>query len=974
MRPASRADPLDLRRMDSRLPFKYQAPSPGTGTGVAGESPPVWHLRLLGALQARCGSNDITHFPTRAVAALLARLALEPDRAHPRETLVELLWPGVAPEAGRNRLRQTLSTLKSLLLAAGGVDVIAADRFSIRAVSGALASDVGHFDRLLRSGDFAGARAAYGGEFMPGHYEDWVIEERQRLASLFERLDQTLLSAALQGAVATPQAQAAATARPLHPASRGLGPGLAVPAVDPLASGLPHYWTRSIGAELAASRLSVLVRAQRLVTVHGPGGSGKTRLAVDVARALRDDPTLELQELSAAPRFDRVRFVPLLDCVDAAQTLDALCAALQLEATPGQAPARISAALSGGRTLLVLDNLEQLNASAGQAIAGLLAASGGVHVLATSRQLLDLDGEQAFELDGLALPPAQVALAEASINPAVMLFVDRARAARADFLWDAEQLRAVVDLVRLLGGMPLAIELAASRVRSLAPAELLQRLIQDAGTPMLDLLARSEQRTTAGSRHASMRHVVGWSWRQLNPAQTALMRAMTVLGAPAQRATVAALAGVSDAQAQQLLASLCDASLIRRTSDAQGATRYAQQQPVREYAAQACTADENQLARQRLRHWLMAQVARARPGGQSALAAALAPEMSHLHAALVSAPADGQGADAWHLAVALRSYWEADDLPTSSLLALQQCLPELKAAADRSDAHELLAMGFASAGQLAQAQVHAEAAIDQARQAGDQRRIAQALTRWVWTQYCGGQFDTAALLRTLEEAAALAQFSADVTAQATVLRVQAGLVSNLQLDYAASERLSAQSQHLWEQAGNPVMARLCLLARATMWAWQHHEDLALPVFAQCEVAAQVDGDWMGVLTAARQTGRVCVRLRRWPQAVEALRRAVHVGWQRRYGRGLANALLNLPEALLMNGQPEAAARLHGFALAHWAQRFGTINPIETAEQRRARRLLRLHLGAQQADALRLQGAGLGLATAVDLALAQEALK
>ena len=958
--------------------MESRSTAPTTADPHAGYEPAalpncVWQVRLLGALEARCGDHVITHFPTRATAALLARLALEPDRAHPRETLVDLLWPGAPPEVGRNRLRQTLSALKTLLADAGGVDVLTADRSSVRARGGALDSDVRAFDRLVRGGDLARARAAYGGEFMPGHYEDWVIEERQRLAVLFERLDQTLVTAAMQGALLV-------SARPVAPfqtAPRSASVALAAPRVDPLPSGLPHYWTRSIGAEWVASRLSVLARTHRLVTVHGPGGSGKTRLAVDVARALCDTQALDLQQLDAVPRFDRVTFVPLVDCVNAAQTLDALCAALHLEASAGHAHVRIGAALSGGRTLLVLDNLEQLDAQAGQEVARLLAAVSGLHVLATSRMLLELDGEQAFELDGLALPPPQSSLEEAAINPAVMLFVDRARAARADFHLRAPQLRPVVELVRLLGGMPLAIELAASRLRSLSPTELLQRLSVHAGTPMLDLLSRSALRTTANSRHASMRHVVGWSWRQLSADQAALMRAMTVFSTAAQLPAVAAVAGLPVPRTQVLLDTLCDACLVRQAPDLQGRPRYALPQPVREYASESWAADEARQARQRLRQWLTDLVSDARARGLATVAATIAPELAHVHASLLSAAADGQGAAALQLAVTLRSYWDADDLPTSCLLALQQCLPGLpptqQDSAHLSDAHELLSMGFASAGQTALATTHAEAAIACARQAGDERRLALALTRWVWALYTAGRFETETLLHTLAEARVLAQRSGDVTAQAMVLRVQATLVSNLQLDYAGAERLSEQGQQLWQQAGNPAMARVCLLNRAIMWAWQGLEEKALPVIEQCAAAALADGDWVGVLAAARQSGRVCMRLRRWPQALAALRHAVHVGWQRRYGRGLANALLNIPEALLMAGQSEAAARLHGFALAHWARLYGTINPIEAAEQRRTRRLLRLRLGSARAEALRVQGVAMELAVAVELALAPDAL-
>ena len=919
---------------------------------TAPATPPgaVWQLRLLGALEATRGSQTLRHLPSRAVAALLARLALQPGRAHARESLVELLWPGVSLDVGRNRLRQTLSSLKSLLEADGGEPVLQADRMVIRVLPGRLDCDVLQFEAALRQGQVTQALALYGGELMPGHYDDWVQEERQRLTGLHERLRDTLPLQARAGPAAWPAAQPL-PAHTLQPRSNGLP------------SGLPNYWTRSIGAELSASRLRVLVQGQRLVTVFGPGGSGKTRLAVEVAAAIRDVPGLALQDVAPVTPFDRVAFVPLVDCVSAAQVLDAVCSALQAVGA-GEPRERIRAALTGGRTLLVLDNLEQLDPQASQDVAELLRGSPGLHVLATSRRLLDLDGEHAFEMDGLPLPAVDASLQDALGNAAVQLFADRARAARADFQVGAANVGQVVALVRLLGGMPLAIELAASRVRALTPADLLRHLSEDAGTPMLDLLSRSGQRATPGSRHASMRHVVDWSWRQLSPAQVRLMGCLSVLGAAAGGDTVAAVAAMPLREALALLDELVDASLVRVVHGSQDGPRYALQQPVREFAAEQCAPADALQARARLRTWLLAFAARV--SGQAPLA--VRPELAHVHAAIVSAAADGVPAEGMRLALALRNYWDGDDLPASGVQALEQSLPVLATPAERADAHELLAMGCCNAGLMADASGHAEAALKEADASGDPRRRALALTRWVFTAYFAGRFEVDSIMDALARASELARESGDVFAQASVLRIHAPMLSNLLLDYAGSEALAARAQALWERVGHRVQARNSLMGRATMWAWQGRNEDALPVLQLCEEQALAEGDWISAINAPRQTGRVLIRLRRWPEALAALRRSVACGWQRRSARSLANALLNLPEALLMAGHPEDAARLHAFAGAHWAALYGAINRIETAERKRTRRLLRMSLGAAPLQALQERGLGLDLQQAVALAL------
>jgi predicted ATPase len=909
---------------------------------------------LLGGVEISDGLVRVDRFASRAVAALLARLALAPDRAHGREELVELLWPGVALDVGRNRLRQALSTLKSLLEPPGEAAsaVLQADRLCVRVLPGGLACDAREFERCLRLGDLVTAKALYRGELMPGHYDDWVLDERGRLAALHESIPAEL-------APAWPQPSPWA---PALPSARRQAAAVQQP--PPLPSGLPSFWTRSIGAELTASRLRVLVCAQRLVTVHGPGGSGKTRLAVEVATALRDAQPVDMQDMDAVPPFDRVVFVPLVDCVDARQALDKICSALQGQ-SDGDAQARIISALTGSKALLVLDNTEQLDADTGPRIVNLLRALPALHVVVTSRRLLDVDGEVAFELDGLPLPAPEASLLEAAASPAVLLFVDRARAVRADFHLSERNVRALVGLVRLLGGMPLAIELAASRVRALTAAELLARLSEGAGTPMLDLLTRSALRTTPGTRHASMRHVVDWSWRQLDAAQAGLLQAMSVFGSAASVPAIAAVANVSPRQAEALLGLLHDASLVHATPVSDAQTRFALLQPVREFAAEAWPEADARQARARLRAWLIAFARQAVPRGPTAVA----PEVQHVHASIVSAIADDDAAQALELAITLRPYWDVDDLPLSTLLALEQAAARTNSPAltraQAADAHELLSLGFGSAGLASQALTHAQAAVDHA---DDDRGRALALVRRVWAWYFAGQLEVATIMQALDEAAALATRSGDLLARATVLRTQATMVSNLLLDFVESERLATEGQALWETLGHAAMARTMLMGRATMWAWQGRNQDAVPVLQQCEDSARADGDWVGALHAARQLGRVHIRLRQWQPAVVALQRSVQLGWQRRYARGLANALINLPEAMLMAGQPVAAARLHAAAVAHWTRLYGTMNRIEAAEARRTRRLLRLHHGATRADFLREQGLALDLGAAVALAL------
>ena len=941
---------------------------------------PRWAVRLLGAVEARSGHGEaaqtLSRWPSRAVAALLARLALAPERVHPREELVELLWPGVALDVGRNRLRQALSTLKTMLEPAGSGarPVLRADRLAIGVMPGALDSDVRQLERLTRAGQWHAVSELHRGELMPGFYDDWVVEERHRLAGLIERLqlanngpDALLVRRADQAVTATTLASP-----PMPLAAHNTGSG----------SGLPSYWTRSFGDQQRAASLRARVLEQRLVTVHGPGGSGKTRLAVQAARSLLEAATgarpVAMQGDGATLPFERIAFVSLIDCNDAAQAIDAICLALHVD--PGSdRRSRIVANLAGRRTLLVLDNLEQLVDTAGSELAYLLSAAPGLHLLVTSRRLLEIDGENAFELEGLALPADEPTLELAAGNPAVALFLDRARAARADFHLGPRNATAIAALVRLLSGMPLAIELAASRVRSLTPQELLQRLRDDAGTPTLDLLARGGQRPSADARHASMRHVVAWSWGQLDAAQVALMQSLSVLAAPARLEAIAALADGDTRATQRLLIDLHDASLIVRREGDDDVARYALLQPVREFAAERLSAVQARCARAGLREWLLGYAHSVVLEGGAAVDPAIGYEMAHVHAAVTSALADGAAREAVQLVTTLRPHWDNDNLPLSALTALEQLLPLLDSDDLRCEAHELLAFGRLQAGFLPQALAHARQALATAH---DERRRCMALMRLSWAKLLCGQFssdDEAALA----EAWALAERGDDLFAKGHTLRGLATVACNVHLDFAAAERLLGQAQVVWDRAGNASLAQLTLLGRASMWAWMGRNEEALPVFMDGERTAQARGDWMLQHIAARQMGRVFLRVRNGPAAAAAFLRSLRVAWKHHLTLGIVHALLHLPEACVTRAKgaplaPQldtvgsaanlgAAARLQGFAVAQWHRLYGGINRIETRELCRARRMLRLHLGAARARALSAEGEAMALADAVALA-------
>jgi len=224
----------------------------------------------------------------------------------------------------------------------------------------------------------------------------------------------------------------------------------------------------------------------------------------------------------------------------------------------------------------------------------------------------------------------------------------------------------------------------------------------------------------------------------------------------------------------------------------------------------------------------------------------------------------------------------------------------------------------------------------------------------------------------LRDALANASACGDPTAQALALRMQMMVEVNIRFNYAGAEGPVLQAQRLWEQLGDRRNAFRRLLDRATCWAWSGRNDEAATAIAACERAARDEGDHAGAYNAAWQLGRVFIRLRRWSEAADAFRRCLDTGRQRNHMLAMSYGLMHLPDALVMLGQAELAARLQGFAVPHWENQLGTINRIEARELRRTRRLLRLALGPARAEALRIDGRALNLGEAMTLALAPDA--
>jgi predicted ATPase/DNA-binding CsgD family transcriptional regulator len=326
--------------------------------------------------------------------------------------------------------------------------------------------------------------------------------------------------------------------------------------------GFPAALTSFIGRDGAVREIAGLLEEFRLVTVTGPGGVGKTRLADQVARR-------------AAGRFaDGAWLAELAPVQDPAQVPSVVAAALGVREQPGvPAGEAVARVLARRQLLLVLDNCEHVIGAAAALCAGLLAACDDVRVLATSREPLDIAGEARYRLGPLTLPGPEDAPAE---SEAVALFADRARAADAGFALTGDNRGDVARLVGRLDGMPLAIELAAARVEALGVAQLLGVL-----DGRLALLAGGDRR--AAGRHRSLAATAEWSYQLLDGNGRRVFRQLSVFPAPFTLEAAEAVAGEG---AAPVVLRLVDCSLLvppREGPD--GRWRYSMLAALRGYGA-----------------------------------------------------------------------------------------------------------------------------------------------------------------------------------------------------------------------------------------------------------------------------------------------------------------------------------------------------------------------------------------------------
>jgi predicted ATPase/class 3 adenylate cyclase len=490
-------------------------------------------------------------------------------------------------------------------------------------------------------------------------------------------------------------------------------------SLDAVPNNLPTRLTTFLGREREIAEVENLLERSRLLTLTGPGGTGKTRLSLAVAG----------RSLAAYP--DGAFFVELASIAESDLVPATIAQALGLPDRGGRsAVARLVDHIGERRMLVVLDNFEQVT-DAGPAISALLAACPNLTVLTSSRSTLHVSGEQEYPVPPLALPdPTHLPpLTQFGQYESVALFIERARAVKPDFAVTNENAPAVAEICVRLDGLPLAIELAAARIRIFTPQAMLGRLEHRLG-----LVAGGSR--DLPERQQTLRGAIAWSHDMLGEAEQALFAGLSVFVGGAGLGEIERVCGGEmDGDPIEVLGSLVEKSLVRQSEGVDGEPRFAMFETIREFAVEQAT-DRGRWDELRRRHaeafTAIAEEASSRVMGSAKRATLDRLEEDHdnLRAAMSWAIETGSAETALRLGSAMWRFWQMRGYLPEGLERLEKALalehgrehPERRA--DALDAAAGVAYWLADSDR---SRAYYEEEIPARRALGDRRGLAEAL-------------------------------------------------------------------------------------------------------------------------------------------------------------------------------------------------------------------------------------------------------
>lgn len=616
----------------------------------------TFEIRLFGGFEVRLEGKPLPSFRSRRGQWLLTLLVLRQDRDTARDWLATTLWPENDETQALFYLRKSLSSLRQSL-GTEASRLLSPTPRTVRLNLEGVFADVVAFDSALKRACVAAdptallqeAVSLYRGPLLTDCEEEWALGERNQREQAYLTALETLgthfstqgepanavhwlrllvaadpyresAHASLMKALADCGDQVAVTVvyqelRSLLRRELNIAPSLETeaiyrqvsqqerPTTATLLPSSPPRETRRhlpvplsdlVGRKNEMAKVLDWLNQRRLVTLLGAGGIGKTRLAIAVAEA-------------ALPRFEQgVWFVDLAALTDATLVPQTTAKALGIAEQPGRPLGETLAATLAPRSLLlVLDNCEHLLEACATLAYDLLSECPALHIIATSRQALDVMGEQVYRVPSLLVPPHESASQdktagelEMDIHPlmeyeAIQLFVERASRVSSTFRLHHRNAGAVVEICRQLDGIPLAIEMAAARLRSMSVSEINSRLDN-----RFRLLTSGNRGVLP--RHQTLRAAIDWSYDQLTEAERILLCRLSVFAGGWTLEAAESVCENGDDYISDTLASLVDKSLVLR-QEKENTVRYGMLEMIRQYAQERLTA-EGEPAETRQRH------------------------------------------------------------------------------------------------------------------------------------------------------------------------------------------------------------------------------------------------------------------------------------------------------------------------------------------------------------------------------------
>jgi predicted ATPase/serine/threonine protein kinase len=694
---------------------------------------------------------------------------------------------------------------------------------------------------------------------------------------------------------------------------------------EPRPTNIPVQRTGFVGREkeVAAAKELLLRQDVRLVTVTGPGGIGKTRLVGEVASGL-------------AESFPGgIHFVPLAAVSDPALTASAIVQTLGIREAGGQSPLEtLKKSFQDSLRapmLLLLDNFEHL-IQAAPVVAELLAAAPNLKFLVTSRAALHVYGEHEFPVPPLALPdsrstPSVEVLAK---YPAVALFVQRAVAAKPDFKLNRENARAVAEICAQLDGLPLAIELAAARVKVLSPSSMRSRL-----TSRLQLLTGGAR--DMPQRQQTLRAAIDWSYDLLSPAEQKLFRRLSVF---VGGCTLEGAEAVCDTKGDLYLdlldgmASMVDKSLLQRVEQASGESRFVMLETIREYALEKLGASEEKPLTKRAHAAYCLVLAEEDATEQSSAGRAewlerLALEHDNFRAGLEWLTETGDAEWGLRLGTALFRFWEAREYLAEGRDRLDKLL-KIAAAGAPTKAREraVFAAGVLAGeqGDYASSDALLRESLEIARQSDHDQGVAVSLNALAVNARDRGDLAVAHTL--CGESLALWRELGDQKAVARSLSNLAN-VAKLRGDYADARSLYAECLSIFRGLGDET---------GVAWSMNHQGDAARDqgdsaaaqtLYEQGLAIFRELGDRWGIASTLADLGSLAREQGNYSAARSLYRESIKVFQELDHKRGIARLLECFACSAAAQIEAERSLRLAGAAAA-LRQNIGA--PLPPAEQ------------------------------------------